>query len=114
MGVTRTETLTINRLSAGLSAFGEQSTTETTWFETRARVSETSNSVKGSEKYRLYSKLMNFTLNYTPNMKQVVTRQDEYALSWAGKSWRIVETRETIDRMSVILLCARHDPQVAV
>ena len=46
MAIARFENIKINNLTFGKSAFGEQSTTQTLWFETRARVSAVGNSLK--------------------------------------------------------------------
>jgi hypothetical protein len=54
------------------------------------------------------------TLNYTPNVKQIVDRQDLYSFNWRGHDWRITDCREANDRMSVTFMCYRNDPVVAV
>jgi hypothetical protein len=73
MAIARFENITVNRLSFGTSSFGEQSTTESLWFQTRARVHSVANHVKISDKYRVYSDIVEFTLNYTPNTREMVT-----------------------------------------
>lgn len=114
MAIARFENIAVNNLTFGKSDFGEQSTTQTKWFDTRARVSDVANSLRISEKYRLYQDLVNFTLNYTPNMKQIVDRQDLYSFTWRGHDWRITDCREANDRMSITFLCYRNDPVTAV
>lgn len=114
MTIARFENITINNLSFGKSGFGEQSTTETPWFATRARVADVANSVKIADKYRLYQDLVNFTLNYTPNMKTIVDHQQSYSIIWRGHSWRITDARESNDRMRVTFMCYRSDPVTAV
>jgi hypothetical protein len=114
MAIARFENITVNNLTFGASAFGEQSTTQTKWFVTRARVSSVANSLKIADKYRLYQDLTNFTLNYTPNTKLMVDNQNLYSIVWRGKDWRIDNIRESDDRMTVLLLCYRSDPVTAV
>ncbi len=114
MSITRYETIEVNNLTFGQSSFGEQSTTETKWFATRALVGDVANSVKIADKYRLYQELTQFTLNYTPNMKQIVDGQDQYSITWRGQDWRITDVREANDRMTVMFLCYRNDPVTAV
>ncbi len=114
MAIARFENITINNLTFGSSAFGEQSTTQTKWFDTRARVSSVANSLKISDKYRLYQDMTNFTLNYTPNTKLMVDNQNLYSIAWRGKDWRIDNIRESDDRMTVLILCYRSDPVTAV
>ena len=114
MAIARFENITINNLTFGKSDFGEQSTTQTVWFETRARVASVANSLKIADKYRLYQDLTNFTLNYTPNMKTIVDSQNLYSISWRGHDWRITDAKEGNDRMSVKFLCYRTDPVTAV
>lgn len=114
MAIARFENVKINNLTFGKSDFGEQSTTKTLWFETRARVSSVANSLKIADKYRLYQDLTNFTLNYTPNMKTIVDNQNLYSITWRGKDWRIDNARESDDRMNVIFMCYRSDPVTAV
>lgn len=114
MAIARFENIKINNLTFGKSDFGEQSTTQSLWFETRARVASVANSLKIAEKYRLYQDMTNFTLNYTPNMKTIVDNQHLYSITWRGKDWRIDNARESDDRMNVIFMCYRSDPVTAV
>lgn len=114
MAIARFENISVNNLSFGLSAFGEQSTTQTLWFQTRARVHSVANHVRINEKYRVYSDVVNFTLNYTPNLKTIIDNQNAYSITWRGFDWRIDNVRESDDRMTAMLLCVRNDPVVAV
>jgi hypothetical protein len=114
MAIARFENIAVNNLGFGKSDFGEQSTTITKWFDTRARVADVANSLRISEKYRLYQDLVNFTVNYTPNMKQIVDRQDLYSFTWRNHEWRITDCRESNDRMSITFMCYRNDPATAV
>lgn len=114
MAIARFENITVNQLTFGKSGFGEQSTTETEWFKTRARVHSVTNHVRISEKYRVYSDVVEFTLNFTPNTQEMVNNQNLYSIVWKNFSWRIDNVRESDDRMTVRLLCVRNDPQVAV
>ena len=114
MAIARFENITVNRLSFGTSSFGEQSTTQTEWFKTRARVHSVANHVRISDKYRTYSDIVEFTLNYTPNTREMVDNQNLYSIIWKTKSWRIDNVRESDDRMTVNILCVRNDPVVAV
>lgn len=114
MTIARFENITINNLSFGKSDFGEQSTAQSVWFATRARVADVANSVKIADKYRLYQDLVNFTLNYTPNMKTIVDNQQSYSISWRGNDWRITDVRESNDRMRVTFMCYRSNPVTAV
>ena len=114
MTIARFENIAINNLAFGKSDFGEQSTTETKWFGTRARVADVANSVKIADKYRLYQDLVDFTMNYTPNMKTIVDNQQSYSITWRGNDWRITDVRESNDRMRVTFMCYRSDPVTAV
>ena len=114
MSIARFENITINNLTFTKSSFGESATVQALWFATRARVSAVANSLKISDKYRLYQDLTNFTLNYTPNMKTIVDNQNLYSITWRGNDWRIESVRESDDRMTVLFLCYRSDPVTAV
>lgn len=114
MAIARFEEITVKSLTFGKSDFGEQSTTQTVWFKTRARVHSVANSLRISEKYRLYQDVVNFTLNYTPNTKEIVDNQNLYSINWRGKDWRIDNVRESDDRMTVLILAYRTDPVTAV
>ena len=114
MAIARFENITVKTLSFGKSDFGEQSTTQTLWFQTRARVHSVANNVRIAEKYRVYNDIVQFTLNYTPNLKTIVDNQNLYSISWRGFDWRIDNVREADDRMTATLLCVRNDPVVAV
>jgi len=114
MGIARFEDVEINNVTNGVGQFGEQTTTITPWFATRARVADVANSVRIAERYRVYADLVNLTFNYTPNMKQVVDYQNLYSVTWRGHDWRITDVRESNDRMTINLLCYRNDPYTPV
>jgi hypothetical protein len=114
MAIKRYENIRIYNLTFGKNDFGEQSTTETKWFDTRALVHDVANSLRISDKYRVYQDLVNFTLNYTPNIKSIVDNQNLYSIKWRNADWRITDIRESNDRMKATLLCYRSDPSTAV
>ena len=114
MSIARYENITINNVTNGTSQYGEQTTTITPWFETRARVKDVHNSLRISEKYRIYSDLTNLTCNYTPNTREIVDNQDKYSITWRGLDWRITDCIESNDRMNVTFLCYRNDPTAPV
>jgi hypothetical protein len=114
MSIARFENITVNRLTFGQSSFGEQSTTIALWFATRAKVHSVSNNVRISEKYRVYADIVNFTVNYTPNAREIVNNQNLYSINWKNFDWRIDSIRETDDRMKVTMTCVRNDPVTAV
>lgn len=114
MAIARFENLSVNNLTFGQSTFGEQSTTQAVWFTTRGRVHSVANHVKITDKYRIYSDVVEFTLNYTPNIKTIIDNQNLYSITWRGFDWRIDNVRESDDRMTALFLCVRNDPVVAV
>jgi hypothetical protein len=114
MAIARYENISINALSFAQSDFGEQSTIQTLWFSTRAKVRSVANSVRITDKYRVYSDVVEFTLNYTPNIKTIIDSQNAYSITWRGFDWRIDNVREADDRMTALLLCVRNDPVTAV
>ena len=114
MGIARYENTTINEITNGTDTFGEYTTTTTPLFTSRALVHDVANSVRISEKYRIYSDLVNLTFNYTPNIKRIVDHQNEYSITWRGNEWRITDARESNDRMRITLMCYRNDPETTV
>ena len=114
MPIVRYENLVVNTVSNGVSAVGEQTTSVTRWFETRGLVHDISNSLRISERYRAYSDLVSITLNYTPNVKQMVDSQEGYSITWRNKDWRITDVRESNDRQKATFVCYRNDPVVPV
>lgn len=114
MAIARFEQITVKNLTFAKSDFGEQTTAQTDWFKTRARVHSVANSLKISEKYRLYQDVVNFTLNYTPNTREMVRNQNLYAITYNGFDWRIDNIRESDDRMMVVIIAYRNDPVTAV
>lgn len=114
MAIVRYENISINNVVNGISTIGEYTTSITKWFDTRALVHNVANSLRISEKYRVYSDLINITINYTPNSRQIVDNQNLYSITWKNQDWRITEARESNDRQKVILLCYRNDPDTPV
>lgn len=114
MAIERFESVAVNNLTFGRSDFGEQSTAQALWFRTRAKVHSVANRVKITEKYRVYSDVVELTLNYTPNIKTIIDNQNAYSISWRNFDWRIDTVQEADDRMTVLLVCVRNDPVTAV
>lgn len=114
MSIARFEDVTINTLTKSVSSIGQYSMNTTPLFTTRAAVKDVANSLRTTEKYRVYSDLVNLVLNYSPAMKDIVDNQNNYSLTWRNNDWRITDCRESNDRMSVTLMCYRVDPKVPV
>lgn len=112
--VQRYENVEIKTVTNSINAIGEQTTSLTNWFTTRGRVHSVANSLRIADRYRAYSDLVNFTFNYTPNMKTIVDNQNLYSMHWRDKEWRITECREHDDRQFVTFTCYRNDPVVPV
>ena len=114
MGIVRYENLTVNHVTNGTNDLGEYTTTITKWFETRGLVHDIANSLRISERYRVYQDLVSITLNYTPNVKTIVDNQNLYSITWRGNDWRITDVRESNDRMKATFICYRNDPDTPV
>lgn len=114
MAITRYESIVVNNVTNGTNSIGEYTTTITPWFNTRGLVHDVSNSLRISERYRAYTDLVNITLNYTPNTKEMVDNQNLYSITWRGNEWRITDCREHNDRMKITFICFRNDPEVPV
>lgn len=112
--VARYENVTINNVTNGVDSLGEYTTSTSEWFGTRGMVHDVANSLRISDRYRVYSDLLQITLNYTPNIRTIIVDQDKYSLTWRNKEWRISDCREHNDRQFVTLICYRADPEVPV
>lgn len=112
--VMRYENVVINNVTNGTNSVGEYTTTITPWFETRGLVHDIANSLRISEKYRIYNDLLSITLNYTPNVRTIVDNQNLYSLTWRNVDWRISDVRESNDRQHATFMCYRNDPVVPV
>jgi hypothetical protein len=114
MAIARYENITVNNLAFTTDSYGEGTTTITPWFQTRARVQDVRNSLQINKDDRVYTDLVKFILNYTPNTRQIVDYQNLYSLTWRGHDWRITDVMESNDRMNVTLFAYRNDPVVSV
>jgi len=114
MTIKRYENVSVKIVTNGINSLGEYTTTITDWFDSRALVSDVNNSLLISERFRVYSNLVQFMFNYTPNMKTIVDNQNEYAFFYRDKDWRITTCRETNDRQFVVFTCYRNDPTTPV
>jgi hypothetical protein len=116
MAIARYENATINEISLGdtVDDFGQYTNTSTPLFTSRALVMDVRNSLRISEKYRVYQDLVNLTFNYTPNIKKIVDDQDKYSITWRNKDWRVSDVIESDDRMRITLLCYFANPSVPV
>jgi len=114
MAITRYENVTVNNVTNGVNTIGEYTTTITPWFTSRALIADVANSLRISDRYRVYSDLVYMTFNYTPNMKSIVDNQNLYSMTWRNFDWRVADVRETNDRQRVIFTCYRNDPNTPV
>lgn len=106
----RYETIDINTVGTTVNSIGEQINTKTKWFSTRALVSDVANSLRISERYRVYSDLINLTVNYTPNTRTMSINQQDYSITWREQEYRISDIRESNNRQKVTFVCYRNDP----
>ncbi len=114
MGIARYEQVDVNSLTFAVNDFGETAITKTLKFSSRPEVREVKTDLAISDKYRVYQNLINFTFNYTPNVKLIADNQDQYSMVWRGKDWRIESAVESNDRMKVTFLCYHNDPNTQV
>lgn len=114
MGIARFETVNVNKLIFGVSSYGEQATTITKWFTTRARVSDVKANLRISDAYRVYSDMVNLQFQYTPHMQTVADNQPNYSITYRNQDWRVTDAFESDDRMKITLVCYRNDPSVRV
>lgn len=114
MAIARYENIVVNNVVNAIDDYGQYTTTLTKWFDTRGRIADVANSLRISDRYRVYQDLVNITLNYTPNTRLMVENQNLYAINWRGNDWRITDIRESNDRMKVTFLCYRNDPATTV
>jgi len=108
--IVRYENLSVNNVINGVNDVGDQTTSITPWFETRGIIGDVANSLRISDRYRVYTDLVTMTLNYTPNTRQIVDNQNLYSFTWRNNEWRITDCRESNDRMTVTFYCYRNDP----
>lgn len=114
MGIARFENTIINSVTNGVDTLGQYTTTITPLFTSRAVVKDVRNSLRITEKYRIYQDMVNVTFNYTPNIKRIVDNQQDYSITWRGFDWRVTDVFESDDRMKVTLVCYRNDPSTPV
>lgn len=114
MSITRFENIDVNRVTNGIDSFGQQTTSTALWFKTRALVHSVKNSLNITKDERIYTDLVNFKVNYTPNSKEMIDNQNLYSILWRSRAWRIDSAVEADDRMSVTFYCYRNDPVVPV
>jgi hypothetical protein len=114
MAIARYENATINSVTNGINLLGEYTTTVAPLFTSRALVKDVRNSLRITERYRIYQDLVQLTFNYTPNIKRIVDYQQDYSITWRDLDWRITDVYESDDRMRVTLILYRNDPSTPV
>ena len=114
MAIARYENITVNNLTFSTDSYGEGNTAIAPWFATRARVQDVRNSTQITKDDRIYTDLVKFVLNYTPNTRRIVDYQNLYSITWRNQDWRITDVMESNDRMNVTLYAYRNDPVVSV
>ncbi|NDB58291.1 hypothetical protein EB001_07585 [bacterium] len=114
MAIARYENVDVNTLTFGTNSYGENVTTITKKFTSRALVSSVKNSLQITGDTRIYQDLINFKFNYTPWTQDIIINQNLYSFTWRGQDWRVTNAIETDDKMNVIILCYRNDPTTKV
>lgn len=114
MGIARYEDVEVYDLTFSTSAFGETVTTETLKFTSRPMTHEVKTNLAITDKYRVYSNLIQFTFDYTPYTKLMGDVQHAYSVRWRGNDWRIESAVESNDRMKITFICYRNDPVTKV
>lgn len=114
MSIARYENFTVNNIINSVDDIGQYTTTLQKWFETRGRIRDVKNGLQITKDERVYTDLMNFTVNYTPYTRQICDHQDDYSIFWRNSDWRITDCLESNDRMNVTFLCYRNDPTTPV
>jgi hypothetical protein len=114
MAITKFETVEVNNLSFATSSYGETQTTKTLKFTSRPLISEVRANVATSEKFRIYSDLVQMKFNYTPNTRDIVDNDNLYSITYQNVDWRIADSSISNDRMSVTLICYFNKPSVDV
>jgi hypothetical protein len=112
VSIVRFETVTVNQLTRGIDAYGEATVTATPLFTSQGRVHDVKNALELNEQYRLYADYLSIWLNFTPATLQVAEDQENYSVTWRGQDWRITDSIESDDRMTVRLMCYRAKPGV--
>jgi hypothetical protein len=87
MAIVRYENLAINNVTNGVNAVGEYTTTITKWFDTRGLVHDVSNTLRISERYRVYSDLVNTSnpvISFEKAQKEMRNKYPTEPTKWAG------------------------------
>lgn len=114
MAIARYEPVTINNVVVSTNALGEYTITSTPWFTTAARVHDVNSKITILDKYRSYSDITTFTMNFTPNMRTIIASVVDYSVTYNAVDWRISDAKESDDRMFIVFICYRNDPVVPV
>ena len=114
MGIARYEDVQVYDLTFTTSTYGETVTAKTLKFASMAEVKEVKNDLRITDKYRVYSGIINLTFNFTPYTRDMYDNQNLYSIIWRGNDWRIDSAMESNDRMHVTFLCYRNDPVTKV
>jgi hypothetical protein len=114
MAIARFENINVNTVTAGVDSIGQQTTTLTLAFQTRALVEDVRDSMIATKDDRAYTKQVRFTLNFTQNTLNVSLNQYQYSVNWRSKDYKILDVLESNDRMKVTFVCYRNDPVTSV
>jgi hypothetical protein len=114
MAIARYERVDVYTLTFGTNSYGENITTQTFKFTSRPLVSDVKNTLLITGETRIYQDVINFKFSYTPWVQDIVINQNLYSFTYRGQDWRVTNTMESNDKMSVTILCYRNDPTTKV
>jgi hypothetical protein len=114
MAIARFENITVQNVTTSIDSYGQQTYNISTAFQTRAKVEDFKAGMQITKDDRVYSDLVKFILNYTPNTLNMVNNQNGYAIYYRSAEWRIHDCMEANDRMTITFMCYRNKPTTPV
>lgn len=114
MAIARFEQAQVYTLSFATNEYGDTVTSKTLKFESKPEIREVKNDLRITDKYRVYTGLINFTFNFTRYTRDMYDNQNLYSIVWRNHDWRIDSAIESNDRMKVTFLCYHNDPSTQV
>jgi hypothetical protein len=110
--IKRYEPIVFNQVTRNVDSYGDATVTETVFFRTAGLIFDIENELRLQEQYRLYADFLNVRVSYTPNTVLIAEDQENYSITWRNLSWRITDSIEANDRMTIRFIAYRSKPGV--
>lgn len=114
MGIAQLYPIEVAQITRGVDSRGTSVTTETNRIKCGAYYGDNRNTIGIEGEERVYMDTIELTMRYTPLVHNMVMTPSSWVIYFRGEQYRVNDSIESKDRMSVQFTCYRNMPEPSV